>query len=385
MSDLGPLEGFTVLDMTNVLAGPFAGYQLAQLGARVIKVESLDGDLARQLGSDPARNQAKMGVSFTAQNAGKESIALNLKTEQGRTLFYRLVTKAHVVIENFRPGAMQRLECDFKTLCKHNPNLVYCAISGFGQDGPMSHLPAYDQIVQGMSGTMQVTGTPEQGVRVGYPIADTVGGLTAAMAISAALHKKTAQFIDVSMLESLMSTMGWVISNFLQAGTEPQAWGNENPTSAPSGSFKTRDGDINIAANQDAQWERLANAIGIPELLKDSRFLTREDRKANRGILSELIDRRLTTESRDYWLAKLEAANVPAGPIYTVAEALSSAQIEYRGFVDQGRATRGFTLNGHRPRQSEPPILGQHTQQILKQLGFSESEIENLHFEGVVQ
>ena len=385
MSDLGPLEGFTVLDMTNVLAGPFAGYQLAQLGARVIKVESLDGDLARQLGSDPVRNQAKMGVSFMAQNAGKESIALNLKSEQGRNLFYRLVKTADVVIENFRPGVMKRLECDFDTLCKHNPRLVYCAISGFGQDGPMSHLPAYDQIVQGMSGTMQVTGTPEQGVRVGYPIADTVGGLTAATAITAALHKKTAQFIDVSMLESLMSTMGWVISNFLQAGTEPQAWGNENPTSAPSGSFTTRNGDINIAANQDAQWERLTHAIGMPELLEDSRFQTREDRKANRTILTELINRRLTSEPRDHWLESLEAANVPAGPIYTVPEALSSSQIKHRGFVDQGRATRGFTLNSQRPRQSEPPTLGQHTKPILEHLGLSESEIEQLYLQGVIQ
>ena len=385
MSDPGPLEGYTVLDMTNVLAGPFAGYQLAQLGARVIKIESLDGDLARQLGSDPARNQAKMGVSFTAQNAGKESIALNLKSEQGRSLFYRLVKTADVVIENFRPGVMQRLECDFETLCKHNPTLVYCAISGFGQDGPMSHLPAYDQIVQGMSGTMQVTGAPEQGVRVGYPIADTVGGLTAAMAVSAALHKKTAQFIDVSMLESLMSTMGWVISNFLQAGTQPLAWGNENPTSAPSGSFTTSDGDINIAANQDAQWERLAHAIGTPELLTDPRFLTREDRKANRSILTELINSRLTTAPRDHWLARLETANVPAGPIYTVPEALNSTQITHRGFVDQGRATRGFTLNGQRPSQSEPPTLGQHTHQILEHLGFNESEIKQLYLQGVIQ
>jgi formyl-CoA transferase len=215
---MGPLEGIRVLDLTNVLAGPFCGHQLAHLGAEVIKVEAPGrGDLARDLGADPELNARLMGTSFLAQNAGKKSVTINLKHTQGKALLKRLVEGADVLIENFRPGVMDRLELGWEVLREVNPRLVYGAISGFGQDGPWRDRPAYDQIIQGVSGVMSITGDKDTApLRVGYPIADTIGGLTAALAVAAALNdrdRKGGTFIDVSMLEAVLATMGWAVSN----------------------------------------------------------------------------------------------------------------------------------------------------------------------------
>jgi CoA:oxalate CoA-transferase len=284
----GLLDGIRVLDLTNVLAGPFGAYQLALLGAEVIKVETPGaGDLARQLGADAALNKALMGASFLAQNAGKRSVTINLKSAAGKDVFRRLVRTADVVIENFRPGVMDRLGLGYDALRELQPGLVYCAISGFGQDGPLRDNPAYDQIVQGLSGVMSVTGDAESApLRVGYPVADTIGGLTAAFAIASALVRRArtgeGECIDVSMLEATLVTMGWQVSNWLIAGVRPQPLGNENMTAAPSGLFATGDGPLNIAANQQQQFEALARLIGRPGLAADPRFADREDRKRNR-------------------------------------------------------------------------------------------------------
>jgi len=228
-----PLDGICVLDLTNVLAGPFACHQLAHLGAEVIKVETVGrGDLARNLGADPNLSAKGMGISFLAQNAGKKSLTLNLKDPRGKDILKQLVAGADVLVENFRPGVMDRLGLGYTVLKKDAPHLIYCAISGFGQDGPWAHRPAYDQIVQGASGVMSITGDQDSApLRVGYQLADTVGGLTAAMAICGALNAPNrGTFIDVSMLESVLATMGWVVSNHLIGGVAPQANGNENPT-----------------------------------------------------------------------------------------------------------------------------------------------------------
>ncbi len=242
-----PLKGIRILDLTNVLAGPFCCHQLAHMGADVIKVETPGtGDLARQLGADPARNADLMGVSFLAQNPGKRSITLNLKSASGKRILRELVQKADALVENFRPGVMARLNLDYEALRKENPRLVYCAISGFGQDGPLAKLPAYDQIVQGMSGVMSITGDADTApYRVGYPMGDTIGGMTAAFAVAAALANKAEDrgtFIDVSMLEAVIATMGWVVSNHLIAGKVPTPNGNDNFTASPSGTFRTADG-----------------------------------------------------------------------------------------------------------------------------------------------
>jgi crotonobetainyl-CoA:carnitine CoA-transferase CaiB-like acyl-CoA transferase len=392
----GLLAGLRVLDLTNVLAGPFCCYQLAQLGAETIKVETPGtGDLARQLGADPELNRRLMGASFLAQNAGKRSITLNLKSPKGREAFMRLVATADVVVENFRPGVMQRLGLDYDKLKAMKPNLVYCAISGFGQDGPLRLNPAYDQIVQGLSGVMSVTGDAQSApLRVGYPVADTLGGITAAYAIAAALFRRErggeGECIDVSMLESTLVAMGWVVSNWLIAGVRPQPLGNENMTASPSGAFRTADGLLNIAANQQQQFEALCRLIARPELADDPRFAAREDRKRNRAALSREIEVALASRPAEEWSKLMNAAGVPAGEVLDVPSVLEHPQIAgrklLRTFDDVPGVDRsvsvvrsGFRLaSGDPAPASPPPALGADTDRILAELGYSLAEIEAL-------
>ena len=266
------LDGVRVLDLTNVLAGPFATMHLALAGANVIKIENPEGgDLARKLGNVPALNQELMGTSFLAQNANKRSLTLNLKFDEGREIFRRLAANADVVVENFRPGVMTRLGVGYETLRDLNPRLIYCAISGFGQTGPDANKPAYDQIIQGLSGVMDVNGDERlHPLRCGFPVCDTVGGLNAAFAIMGALYHRErtgeGQFIDVAMLDSVMPLMGWVAANLLIGGVPPVPMGNDNFTAAPSGVFATQDGYINIAANQQEQWESVCDVLGRPRV-----------------------------------------------------------------------------------------------------------------------
>lgn len=398
----GLLDAIRVLDLTNVLSGPFCTYQLALLGAEVIKVEAPGaGDLARQLGADPALNEIGMGASFLAQNAGKRSIAIDLKSAQGKEVFRRLVATADVVVENFRPGVMTRLGLDHAALAAIRPRLVYCAISGFGQDGPLKDNPAYDQIVQGLSGVMSVTGDAASApLRVGYPVADTIGGLTAAFAISAALLRaaRTGQgeFIDVSMLEATLVAMGWQVSNWLIAGVRPQPMGNENMTAAPSGTFVTGDGPLNIAANQQQQFESLCRVIGRPELARDPRFAGREARKHRRAELKAEIEAALAGDGARAWAERLNAAGVPAGEVLGVPEILAHPQVASRGlvrtFVDAPGAKRdvavvrsGFRLaSGDPAPRSPPPLLGADTDALLRDIGYSDPEIAGLRAARVV-
>lgn len=394
-----PLNGIRVLDLTNVLAGPFACHQLVHLGAEVIKVEAVGrGDLARNLGSDPTLNERGMGISFLAQNAGKKSVCLNLKHPRGKELLCELVTRADVLVENFRPGVMDRLNLGYERLKSFNPALIYCAISGFGQDGPWVTRPAYDQIIQGASGLMSVTGdTTSAPLRVGSPVADTIGGLTAAMAIGAALNARPRGcMIDVSMLESLLATMGWVLSNHLIGGQDPAANGNENPTSAPSGTFQTGDGLLNIAANKDEQWAALCQHLGRDELADDPAYHTREDRKANRHALRTALETSLATKSAQVWEDELNALGIPAGAVLTVPQVLQSDHVQGRDFLECFSDTvgvdrhvsvvsMGMKIDGTRPKvASPPPALGADESEIWGELGLEEADLRALRAEGVL-
>jgi crotonobetainyl-CoA:carnitine CoA-transferase CaiB-like acyl-CoA transferase len=398
----GLLAGARVLDLTNVLAGPFCCYQLAQLGADVIKVEVPgSGDLARQLGADPELNRRGMGASFLAQNAGKRSITINLKSEKGRDVFRRLVASSDVVVENFRPGVMDRLGLGYAALKAVRNDIIYCAISGFGQDGPLKFNPAYDQIIQGLSGVMSVTGDKTTApLRVGYPVADTMGGITAAFAIAAALFRRErsgeGELIDVSMLESTLVAMGWAVSNWLIAGVKAEPMGNENMTASPSGAFHTGDGLLNIAANKQEQFETLCRLIGRDELVVDPRFAGREDRKRHRFELKSEIERALADRAATEWAALLNKHGVPAGEVLDVPAVLEHPQIKERGLlrtfeqvpnvdrpVQVVRA--GFRLGSGDPAPAmPPPALGADTADILAELGFSKRDLDELARENAI-
>ncbi|HNR39328.1 MAG TPA: CaiB/BaiF CoA-transferase family protein [Acidobacteriota bacterium] len=394
------LEGIRVLDLTNVLSGPFCTLQLALLGAEVIKIENpKDGDLARKLGCVPDFNKKLMGTSYLAQNANKKSLTLNLKQPKAKEIFKELVKTADVVVENFRPDVMDRLGVGYEVLRQINPRLVFCAISGFGHTGPDAYKPAYDQIIQGLSGVMAINGDERLNpLRCGFPVCDTVGGLNAAFAIMAALFSRErtgqGQFIDIALLDSIMPLMGWVVANLMIGGQQPVLMGNDNFTAAPSGTFKTKDGFINIAANKQEQWENVADLLGVPELKEDPRFKERDARKANRRALTPLLEARLVTQSTDYWVDLLNQNDVPSGAIPTLEEALQAPQIGHRQAFTKIRAEGigEIPLFNHTAKFSDatgnveapPPLLGEHNAEILGQIGYSAADLQSLKADGVI-
>jgi formyl-CoA transferase len=381
------LARFTVLDLTRVRAGPTCVRQLADWGANVIKIESPPG-VEDQMGGP------REGSDFQNLHRNKRSMTLNLKTPEGLAAFKRMVKKADVVVENFRPDVKKRLGIDYKTLAKINPRLVYASISGFGQTGPYANRPGFDQIAQGMGGLMSITGLPGQGpVRAGIPIADLTAGLFAALGILVALldreKSKKGQQVETSLLQAQIFMLDFQGSRYLVKGEVAKQAGNNHPTSIPTGVFKTKDGYINIATAGQKTWQRFCEAIGATALIAKPEYQTAEARSKNRDALGVEIDDYLAGETSAEWVDRLNKAGVPSGPIYSIDQVFADPQVQHLGIV-QSVAMKDkskMRLLGQPVGLSRtpsrlavrPPDLGEHTNAILKEFGFSARDIAALH------
>jgi crotonobetainyl-CoA:carnitine CoA-transferase CaiB-like acyl-CoA transferase len=381
------LARFTVLDLTRVRSGPTCVRQLADWGANVIKIESPPGP-------EEPMGGPREGSDFQNLHRNKRSMTLNLKSPAGLAAFKRMVKKADVVVENFRPDVKKRLGIDYKTLAKINPRLVYASISGFGQDGPYAGRPGFDQIAQGMGGLMSITGLPGQGpVRVGIPIADLSAGLFAALGILVALlereKSRKGQHIETSLLQAQIFMLDFQAARYLVSGEVAKQAGNNHPTSIPTGVFKTKDGHINIAATGQKIWERFCEAAGATALMQNPNYQNGAARSKNRDALNAEIDSYMAGRTSADWIERLNKAGVPCGPIYSIDQMFADPQVEHLGMAqsvtrkDKSKmrlVAQPVKLSRTPSRLAvRPPELGEHTDAVLKEFGFSARDIAALH------
>ncbi len=391
------LEDVRVLDMTQIMAGPFCAMLLADLGAEVIKIENpRGGDDSRRM-APPYYNGES--AAFLAVNRNKYGLALDIRTERGKELLWKLIDSADVLIENFRPGTMDRLGFGYEQVHARNPRLVYCSISGFGHTGPYSERGGFDLVAQAMSGVLSVTGSPEEPAKVGVPISDLNAGLFASHAILAALLARArtgeGQYIDTSLFEAALAYTIWESNEYRASGQPPQRLGTAHRLSAPYQVFATADGWLAIGAANQRNWERLARAIDRPDLLADPSFADNAQRMANLPALVETLTATLKTRPTQEWLTLLDQAEVPAGPVLTLDQVYAHPQTRARNMeieIDHPIAGRvhaiGFPVkySATPPRIYRPaPVLGQHSFQILQSLGLSAEECKQLETEGVVR
>jgi formyl-CoA transferase len=381
------LARFTVLDLTRVRSGPTCVRQLADWGANVIKIETPPG-IEEPMGGP------REGPDFQNLHRNKRSMTLNLKTPEGLAAFKRMVKKADVVVENFRPDVKKRLGIDYKTLAKINPRIVYASISGFGQDGPYANRPGFDQIAQGMGGLMSITGLPGQGpVRVGVPIADLTAGMFAALGILVALlereKSKKGQHIETSLLQAQIFMLDFQAARYLVDGDVAKQAGNNHPTSIPTGVFKTKDGYINIATTGQRIWHRFCEAADATALMKKPDYENAAVRSKNRDALNAEIDTYLTGRTSAEWVERFNDAGVPSGPIYAIDQMFADPQVQHLGIAqsvtkkDKSKMRlvgQPVTLSRTPSRLAvRPPELGEHTDAVLKEFGFSKRDIAGLH------
>lgn len=395
-----PFDGIRVLDFTQVFAGPFGSYQLALHGADVIKVERPGGEDMRF--SPPAKEWADRGMAplWLSANAGKRDLALDLKSPEAIEIVRRLAERADVVMENFRPGVMDKLGMGWEALSAINPRLIYCAVSGFGQNGPERNTAAYDGKIQATSGIMSITGHPEMGpTRAGFAVCDAIGGMTAAFAVSSALFQRThtgkGQLVDVSMLDATLSFMSPAVCEYTVAGYRQRQYGNQAVSRRPTANlFKVKDGHLLLAVNNERQFVALMGAIGRPELTEDPRFVDWDARAENEAALRAIIERAFAEADAETWDARLTEAGAPCARIWTIDEVVEHPQLAHRDVLQTVDSPYGplrlvgpgFRLaHGTGHIDFAPPVPGQHTDEILAEIGYSEADIVRLHAQKVVQ
>ena len=393
-----PFTGIRILDFTRYLAGPYGTYQLALLGADVVKIESHEGDESRHLLVSKEWADRKMASSFLAVNANKRSITLDLRKPEAVEVVKRLVPGADVVWENFRPGVMERLGLGYETLAALNPRLIYCAVSGFGHTGPERTTAAFDGKLQAMSGIMSITGEPAGGpMRAGFAICDTIGGMTAALAVSSALFQRThtgrGQFVDVAMLDAALAFIPGPVTEYTVAGIEQKQIGNGSVSRKPTASrFRAGHGYLVLAVLTDKQFASLMRTIGRADALDDPRFKDWRARTDNEPALRELIETALAADEPKSWEARLTAADVPCATVWKIDEIVKHPQLDSRDVL-QRIDTRygpmqlvgaGYRLaHGSPGIERQPPTLGEHTDEILAEAGYTPTEIERLRRDGV--
>ena len=387
------LARYTVLDLTRVRAGPTCVRQLADWGANVIKIE-----LPPEPGGGEGMGGPREGSDFQNLHRNKRSMTLNLKAPEGVAAFKRMVKKADVVVENFRPDVKRRLGIDYKTLAKINPKLIYASISGFGQDGPYAQRPGFDQIAQGMGGLMSITGLPGQGpVRVGIPIADLTAGIFCSIGILVALlereSSKKGQHVTTSLLQAQIFMLDFQGARWLIDGEVPKQAGNNHPTSIPTGVFKTADGYINIATTGGRIWERFCTALEAPDFMQRPEYASSQSRSQNRDKLNEEIGHYTVKRTSADWVERFNTIGVPCGPIYSIDQVYGDPQVEHlrmaQSVKKNGKVMRmaGQPVSLSRTPSklvAPPPDLGQHTNQILKEFGFTAKQIAALRKAGAV-
>lgn len=395
------LDGITILDLTHMLSGPYGTMLLADLGATTIKVEPPGrGEGTRKLLATAAEySHNGMGAYFLTLARNKQSVCIDLKSEEGLQLFYRMVEKADIVFDNFSAGVTERLKIDHDRLAEINPRIITCTITGFGETGPDTQRPAFDQVIQGMGGGMSITGHPDGApVRSGIPIGDLAGGMFGAMGVLAALTARErtgrGQHIDVSMLDCQISLLNYMATMFYLSGKNPERLGNAHFVHVPYNTFKTQDDYIIIAVIFDSFWDNLMEVIDVPEL-KDEKYRTQPGRFDDRDFINKKIEEVLVTRPAEHWLEALRAKRIPCAPVNNFEQALNDPQVQFRDMVvsvphPQGGEVR---MPGNPVKMSEtgeqsytaPPLLGQQTDQVLAEvLGLGEQEIEALRAAGVV-
>jgi len=392
-----PLEGIKIVDLSAAMSGPYCTQLLADFGASVLKIEPPDtGDMLRDFGPPFVKGES---YYFLLNNRNKRSMTLNLQTEKGKEIFYRLASTADIVVENFRPSVKRRLKIDYDDLKRENPRLIYVSISGFGQTGPYENRPGFDPIAQGMSGFASITGWKHTGpVRVGVAIGDSLGGIFATYGILLALIEREksgkGQRVETSLLEGLVALLGFQAAKYFGTDRRPEPQGNDHAMMSPYGTFKTKDGYMNIAAGNQAMWERLAKTLGLDHLIQEKRFLTVADRVVNRPELTRLLEEKLVERTSKEWEAILDKAGVANGPILYIDEVFQDPQVLHQQMLLEmdhptvGKMkTLGFPAKLSRtPGHLElpPPLKGQHTEEVLKDLGYSPQDIDTMRKEGVI-